>query len=42
MVGGILTADPENTDGFVLRKAARSFDVVTPDELAAIHRRRAV
>jgi hypothetical protein len=33
---GILQADPENTDGFVLRKADGVFDLVNPSELAPI------
>ncbi len=33
---GLLTADPENTDGFVLRQADRGFDTVSPGDLAAI------
>jgi predicted chitinase len=33
---GILTADPENPDGFVLRKADGVYDIVDPGDLAAI------
>ncbi len=33
---GLQEADPENTDGFVLRKAERGFDAVSPGELAQI------
>ncbi len=33
---GILKADPENPDGFVLRKADGVYDIVDPGDLAAI------
>ena len=33
---GLQTVDPENTDGFVLRKAERGYDAVTPQQMAPL------